>query len=179
MKLEVRTLDSVEKIIDMVSLTEQTARKVAVRSLNETARWLRASTSRELAKATGVPSSFLKRRFFVRKARAAKLDTPVTAILSVNLYDVRAKNLGHLQQLARGGKAGKFMFDGSFIATMSTRREVSLYKRKGRERFPVAEMGVEIRSKAQPILNQKLQEVPAIYEKRFQHHLQYELSKTI
>ena len=177
MKLEVHTIHSVEKIIDMVNLTEKAAKKVAVRSLNETARWLRANTSRELAKETGVPSSFLKKRFFVRRAKAATL--PVTAILSVNLYDVRAKNLGHLQQLSRGGKAGKFMFDGSFVATMNAKRGQSLYKRKGRERFPVQEMGVEIKTKAEPILNKHLQEVPSIYEKRFQHHLIYELSKGI
>jgi hypothetical protein len=177
MKLEVRTIRGTEKIIDALALTEKAARRVTVRALNDTAKWLKANASKEIAKETGVPSAFMKKRFFIKKAIAQQLDSPVISTISVNLYDVRAKNLGPLQQLVPGAKAGKFMFEKAFVATMNAKRGTSIYKRKGKPRFPVSEMGVEIKSKAEPIIEKFVNEAPDVYEKRFQHLLDFETSK--
>jgi hypothetical protein len=177
MKLEIRTIQGMEKIIDAIAITEKAAKRVTVRALNDTAKWLKANASKEIAKETGVPSAFMKRRFFIRKAIAHQLDTPVISTISVNLYDVRAKNLGPLQQLAPGAKAGKFMFDGAFVATMKAKRGTSIYKRKGKPRFPVSEMGVEIKTKAEPIIERLVNEAPTVYDKRFQHLLDFETAK--
>jgi hypothetical protein len=177
MKLEVRTINSVEKIIDAISITEKAAQRVTVRALNDTAKWLKSNAARQISKETGVPSPFMKRRFFIRKAIAQQLDTPVISTISVNLYDVRAKDLGRLQQLKSGAKAGKFMFDKAFVATMSAKRGPSIYKRKGKPRFPVSEMGVEIKTKAEPVIEKLVNEAPAVYDARFQHLLAFESSK--
>jgi hypothetical protein len=179
MKLEVRTISGVEKIIDAIALTEKAACRVAVRALNDTAKWLKSNAARQISKETGVPSPFMKRRFFIRKVVANQVDGPVKTSISVNLYDVRAKNLGPLQQLKPGAKAGKFMFDRAFVATMSAKRGPSIYKRKGRERFPVSEMGVEVKTKAEPIIEKLVNEAPAVYDKRFQSLLDFETSKGV
>jgi hypothetical protein len=177
MKLEVREIQGVEKIIDAISMTEKAARKVTVRALNDTAKWLKSNAGKEISKETGVPSAFIKRRFFIKKAMAQQLEAPVITTISVNLHDVRAKNLGHLQQLKTGAKAGKFMFDKAFVGTMSAKRGPSIYKRKGKQRFPVGEQGVEIKTKAEPIVERLIHEAPVVYYKRFQHLLAFEASK--
>jgi hypothetical protein len=182
MKLEVRTIKGVEKIIDAISITEKAAQRVTVRALNDTAKWLKSNAARQISKETGVPSPFMKQRFFIRKAIAQQLDPPVISTISVNLYDVRAKDLGRLQQLKSGAKAGKFMFDKAFVATMSAnpfngKRGPSIYKRKGKPRFPVSEMGVEVKTKAEPIVEKLVNEAPAVYDARFQHLLAFETSK--
>jgi hypothetical protein len=105
MKLEVRTINSVEKIIDAIAITEKAAKRVTVRALNDTAKWLKSNAGKEISKETGVPSASVKKRFFIRKAIANQVDAPVKTTISVNLYDIRAKDLGHLQQLTQGAKA--------------------------------------------------------------------------
>jgi hypothetical protein len=177
MKIEVRTIQSVEKIIDALAVTEKAARRAAVRAINDTAKWLKSNASKEIAKETGVPSAFMKKRFFIRKAIAKQVDSPVSARISVNLYDVRALNLGPLKQTATGAKAGKFTFDKAFVATMHSSRGQSIYKRKGKARFPVSEMGVEIKTKAEPIIEKLVNEAPAVYDKRLMHLLDFEASK--
>ncbi|GHS91323.1 hypothetical protein AGMMS49949_01520 [Alphaproteobacteria bacterium] len=177
MKMEVRTLQGVEQIIDAMAVTEKAARKVAVRALNDTAKWFKSNAGKEIAKETGVPSAFVKKRFFITKAVAQELDSPLCATISVNLYDVRPPHLGALQKTSSGAKAGKFTFGGAFIATMNKKRGPSLYKRKGKELFPVSEMGVDIKTKAEPILERLVNEAPAVYEKRFQSQMNYEASK--
>jgi hypothetical protein len=177
MRIEIRTINGVEKIIDAMTLTEKSTRRVAVRALNDTAKWLKANASKEISKQTGVPREFVRKRLFIRKAIAQQVDGAVITTISVNLYDVRAKNLGPLKQIFPGAMAGKFMFDKAFVATMKAKRGQSIYKRKGKERFPVSEMGVEIKTKADPIIDRLVAEVPNVYDKRFQHLLEYESSK--
>lgn len=175
LKLDVRTIHGAETIIDALDLTAKAARKVTVRALNDTARWFKANAGKEVAKATGVPSTVLKKRFFIRKPSYNGL--PVSATISVNLYDIKAKDLGRLAQLARGARAGKFLFDGAFVATMNAKRGQSVYQRKTRQRFPVKEMGVEIKTKAEPVLEQLLRVTPAYYEQRFTHQMNFEKSR--
>lgn len=171
LKLDVRTVHGTEAIIDALNLTAKAARKVTVRALNDTARWFKSNAGKELAKATGIPSTVLKKRFFIRKPSYQGM--PMTATILVNLYDVRAKNLGNLTQLASGARAGKFTFDGAFVATMNAKRGQSVYKRKTRKRFPVREMGVNIQAPAQPILDRLLGAAPGHY----QHQLNYETAR--
>lgn len=181
LKLNVRTIHGaaphhgVEKIIDVLVLTEKSARKVTVRALNDTARWFKSNAGKEISKATGVPSTVIKKRFFIRKPKTTEI--PVITTISVNLYDVKAKDLGKITQLKQGTKAGKFMFEGAFKATMNAKRGESIFKRKTRKRFPVKEMGVEIQTKANPVLERLLQTLPVYYEQRFTHQLNFETAR--
>lgn len=174
-QLDVRTVHSTEAILDALNLTAKAARKVTVRALNDTARWFKSNAGKELAKATGIPSTVLKKRFFIRKPSYQGL--PVTATILVNLYDVRAKSLGNLTQMASGARAGKFTFDGAFVATMNAKRGQSIYKRKTRKRFPVREMGINIQAPAQPILDRLLSSAQGYYQQRFTHQLNYETGR--
>lgn len=187
MKLNVRTIHEVvphhgavphhgvEKMIDALALTGKSARKVTVRALNDAARWFKSNAGKEIAKATGVPSAVIKKRFFIRKPSSNEM--PVITTISVNLYDVKAKDLGKIMQLQHGAKAGKFLFEGAFKATMNAKRGESIYQRKTRQRFPVREIGLEIKTKADPVLERLLQALPTYYAKRFMHQLNFEMSR--
>jgi hypothetical protein len=60
---------------------------------------------------------------------------------------------------------------------MSAKRSPSIYKRKGKQRFPVSEIGVEIKTKAEPIIDRLVNEALTVYDKRFQHLMDFEASK--
>lgn len=177
LQLQIRTLQSGETIIDALDLTERAARKCTVRALNETARWIRNQASQKIANATGAPRPFLKKRFYIHKSNLK--EAPMSTRISVNVFDVKAKNLGALTQLKTGAKAGRFTFDKAFVATMNARHGASIYKRKTKARFPVREMDVSIRDQAMPIVEQTLKEAAPYYEKRLQHHMDFEQRRSL
>ena len=172
LQLNVRTLHSGETIIDALDLTEKAARRCTVRALNETARWIRNHASQELAKATGAPRALLKKRFYIHKSNLK--EAPMRTRISVNAFDVKAKHLGPLHQLKTGAKAGRFMFDKAFVATMNARHGESVYQRKTKDRFPVREMGISIHEQALPMVEQTLKDAVPYYDKRLRHHMDFE-----
>lgn len=177
LQLSVRTLQSGETIIDALNLTEKAARRCTVRALNETARWIRNHASQEIAKATGAPRAFLKKRFYIHKSTLK--EAPMSTRISMNVFDVKAKHLGPLSQLKTGAKAGRFMFDKAFVATMNAKHGQSIYQRKTKARFPVREMGVSIHEQAMPIVEQTLKEAAPYYDKRLQHHMDFEQRRSL
>lgn len=162
-----RIPDAIADIVSTIEATRPAAQKAANRALRESARWFVTQTKREIAAQTKVPSKALSPRI-----RAGKL-VRSNIVVTLNLSPIRAKFLGPLTQLKPGAKAGRFYFPGAFVATMSAARGESIYRRKGRPRFPVSEQGVPLNEKTRSILENLMGELPNYYEKRWDHHLNF------
>lgn len=163
-----RIPDAIADIVSTIEATRPAAQKAANRALRESARWFVTQTKREIAAQTKVPSKALSPRI-----RAGKL-VRSNIVVTLNLSPIRAKFLGPLTQLKPGAKAGRFYFPGAFVATMSAARGESIYRRKGRPRFPVSEQGVAIAQPAHKAATTFAKQLPAYYERRWKHHLAFQ-----
>lgn len=160
-----KTEEALAPIVSTFEATRSAATAASNRALRESARWFVSQAKKEIASQTRLPRKTLK----MRAGKLVHSSIRITADLS----PIRAKFLGPLTQLKTGAKAGPFFFHGAFVATMHASRGPSVYRRKGRERFPVSEQGVPINEKTRSILENLMGELPNYYEKRWDHHLNF------
>lgn len=145
------------------------------RAARRTATWLRGEMAAELATAHDVPLRVIRRRLKVSGARGRVPGS----VLWAGILPVRARDIGKLwprssrqQRAARGSWAGEHFFPGAFVARLGSVR--SVWRRKGRERFPVSEEKVEL-TEARPIAERQLVRAEAYFQRVLQHELDYRL----
>lgn len=93
--------------------------------------------------------------------------------ITVNLNPVRAHALGAPTQHARGASVGRVHFPGAFIANIYGYK--SVYKRKGKPRFPVVEQRIELKD-SQAVLEEGVKQAPFYYEKRLRTIMYFQLT---
>ncbi|APR98991.1 phage tail protein [Wolbachia endosymbiont of Folsomia candida] len=152
-----------------INATEQQVRLAAVRALNKTALWLKSQAAKEISEEKQIKLTVVRKRLRIIKARASTLEV----IIKANLYAARASSLGSMRQTKMGTKAGKYMFDNAFIATMPEGHR-GIFKRKGRAALPIQEVKLPLEPEASKIVKELVNyEVEAIFEKFLQRELNY------
>lgn len=116
---------------------EKHAEMAAFRALNKTARWLRTKTIKSLSQQTGIQQKLIRERINMLKASRKQLKAH---LISKSQY-IPARKLGRLRQTATGAKAGKFFYEGAFVATMPSTGHESIFRRKRKRRLPIQELG--------------------------------------
>lgn len=147
-------------------LTERVKRDTRMaylRALRETAKWFAEQFTDTVSEQTRIQRDVVAKRVSMSKGRA-------TITVTARVSPVRARELGPLTQLKPGAKAGNFYFHKSFVATMNARRGPSIYRRKGRPRFPVSEQGIAIELSALKAAKDLSARLSAYYEARWKHH---------
>lgn len=141
------------------------------RALNKTARWLQGQSVKAIGPDKQIPAKLLRRRLSVLKAQ--RQGESLTAYLVANLVGVRACDLGHLRQTARGAKAGKRFFQGSFVARMPQGHR-GAYRRTTGASLPIREERVSLEPEASSVILALLHEkAMARFERVFAHELEF------
>lgn len=91
-----------------------------------------------------IPQSVIKKYRVFKKMRGGRGGEYGDILTGFN--PVKAKFAGKIEVAEDGVFAGRFFFQKAFYAAIAhnTNREPSIYKRKGRSRFPVVEQKVEV-----------------------------------
>lgn len=178
--MSVFAIDVIDKgvISDFIlrqNIAEKHTEIAAYRALNKTARWLRTKTIRSVSQQTGLQQKLIRERLQMLKASRKQLKAH---LISNDAY-IPAHKLGKLRQTATGARAGKFSYEGAFVATMPSTGHESVFKRKRKNRLPIREMGFYFggytgRSWEEDVLDSQISER---FEHFFNHELQFLLSK--
>lgn len=157
------------------NVAEKHTEMAAFRALNKTARWLRTKTIRSVSQQTGLQQKLIRERLQMLKASRKQLKAH---LVSKDAY-IPAHKLGRLKQTATGARAGKFDYEGAFVATMPSTGHESVFKRKRKSRLPLREMGfyfggITARTWEEDVLDNQISER---FEHFFKHELQFLLSK--
>lgn len=180
LSIDVSKLSSGDRIFNLEIMNrgelEKHATMAAFRALNKTARWLRTQATREVSQKTAIQQKLIRERLRLLRASRRNLQARIFS----DKHYIRASDLGRVKQTAKGARAGKHFFEGAFVATMnSSSGRQSIYRRKGKERFPVREMGYYFRSHYLSALEDGLldREIGERFDRFFEHELNFILSK--
>ena len=178
--MSVFTIDVIDQgVISDFILRQNVAQKhtemAAFRALNKTARWLRTKTVRSVSQQTGLQQKLIRERLQMLSASRRQLKAH---LISKDSY-IPAHKLGRLKQTATGAQAGKFHYEGAFVAEMPSTGHASVFKRKRKSRLPIREMGfyfggVTGRTWEEDVLDKQITER---FEHFFEHELNFLLSK--
>ena len=122
--------DALHNVQRTLNVTNKAVQVAGTRAIKKTLRWIASRGSRQIAKQHAVPVKALRSR--VRLSQPTGRSEVGLAWFGVD--DLPAINAS-AKQRATGVKAGGHFFQSAFIA--SVYGPLNVFKRKGRERFPV------------------------------------------
>lgn len=128
--------DGVRKILDALPQTIFQAQRSAI---GRTTTWAKKELQNRMRTKTGLPAKAFRQ--FRVKAKHVK----ETGTVWIGLEPIKARYAGKLKQDTGGAWAGQYYFAGGFVARMNSGTS-SIYKRKGRKRFPIVEQTVDIKA---------------------------------
>jgi len=151
-------------------------KKAARRAISKTTRWVRRRLAQLAASELGLSQSALaKARIRIYK-RKSVMESGVWA----GANDLAAHRFGSVRWTKRmaGARAGRRMFEGSF-AVKSGPMAGKIYRRKGRDRFPLAVEKAEISPDMFSAMRQIERQGQARYKKVLLQELNYEWQKAL
>jgi hypothetical protein len=93
----------------------------------DTVRFAKNQTQNRIIERTGVPARVFRRI----KGRIRTKNTQKLGVVWLGFNEIAAAYLGRLQQTRTGARAGKFFFEGGFIATMKSGKKSAWYRTGG------------------------------------------------
>lgn len=127
---------------------ELQAKRGQARVLNDGARAIKNKVAKAVAGKTRVKQSLLKKQIFTQRAKSNQLRAGVKSYLRpVGVAKLLTR--GQLLKAPRGTnkrgvRAAGRQFDGAFINRVKRTGRYQVFKRKGRERYPLAVINIKI-----------------------------------
>lgn len=106
-------------------------------AIRTTTTWAEKELEKRMAESSGIPIKVFK---VFRVHSKASIET---GRVWFGFKQLKPRYVGNLQQEETGASAGTYFFQGGFVATMRNGKE-SIFKRKGRARFPIQEQFVKL-----------------------------------
>jgi hypothetical protein len=157
----------IEKISAHIMALPSQLNRAAILALNRTAEWLKSQTAKNVSKEKRIKLKLIRDR--IKIARADKKN--LQALLNCRFGGILARDLGAMKQTPVGVSVAGQVFPGAFIATLTKGNKPGMYRRKGKERFPVRSVRVPI-DEAIKILEELLEGgAGAVFQKRFEHEI--------
>ena len=125
-----------QRLLAAFNLTEGAVRAAARRAVLKCAKWTQGQASRATAKELRIAQKIVRQRL-----RLYSKADPLTRKVWLGLNSVAAHRFGRVQKNARGVRVGDRQFDGAFVIQ---RYGGGVYRRKGRDRFPLELVRVPI-----------------------------------
>ncbi|MGR9051374.1 MAG: phage tail protein [Gammaproteobacteria bacterium] len=122
-----------------------------------------------MAAATGLPATVF------RVYRTFKRASDDRGSVWLGVKPVKAAHAGKLEQRDFGASAGKYYFEGGFVAHMKSGHS-SIFKRKGKQRLPIVEQVVEL-PQARVVAGDVFQATQEELQRRYLEKLEAELRK--
>jgi hypothetical protein len=158
----------IEKIVGSINALPEQVQQAAMFALNRTAEWMKGQVSKELSAEKRLKLKLIRDRVKISRANKKNLQS----LLNCNFRGILARDLGSMRQTPEGAKAGGRLFEHAFIATLKKGAKAGIYRRKGKERFPVKSVRVPIFDEAMKIVEELVgDEARSVFEKRFRHEI--------
>lgn len=159
----------IEKIIEDLNVFPEHVMTAAIDALNRTGDWLKNNIAKEVSAEQRIKLKMIRDRIVMRRASKNNLETK----LSCKLTKVYVKDFDDVKQTPVGVRAGGVMYSHAFIADLRGFGRKGVYRRVGKDRFPVKSVTVELLSN--DVINRIEDlvgtEAKGIFEKRFLHNL--------
>lgn len=148
-------------------------------SLNKTATHVKGRTIKGIAKEAGIKQKPVRQRLFVSRSTArktrARVRTYTQGVPVVSLLSPSQRVPGKRR---KGIKAGRHFFQGAFINTVQSNGKPQVMKRRGKERYPVDVLKIDIEKPAkriQKVVGQRA--MRDFFPRTLAHELRYRLRK--
>jgi len=156
-------------LADRFGASEKVLGLAAWRAAKKTRDWLMTRVRRELAALASLPQRGIKGRF--RRKNKPLADSGF-AVLWIGLNPVDAARAGRPRQLKKGTRVGRHFFDKAFTAAIYSGTN-KVWRRKGRERFPVIKMTVPLNDAMEDLLPKFQAGAERYFSSRLEHEVQY------
>lgn len=167
LKIEKSRADEVGQLIEELLASEKVVQKSIISARRKAAKWVRTQLVRALSKATGAPSSILRRRVLI--SRIAIDGTVFVGVRPVAVSSLAPK------QTKTGVKAkGGVQIKGAFISL--EREGTPVFKRVTDKAYPLAFMRVDIAKAADRIIEGEI--LPLLSDKLYdflEHELKWRI----
>ena len=158
----------IDKILESINALPEQVQKTTIFALNRTAEWLKSHVSQEISKEKRIKLKLVRDKISMIRANKRNLN----AQLSCNFRSILVRDLANVKQTPVGVRAGGQIFPHAFIATLKKGGRAGVYRRKGKERFPVKLVTIPIFDQAVKIIENLVgEEAKAVFEKRFFHEI--------
>jgi hypothetical protein len=158
----------IEKIVSSINALPEQVAQAATLALNRTAEWMKGQVSREISADKRLKLKIIRDRIAISRANKKNLQS----LLNCNFRGILARDLGSMKQTPKGAVAGGVLFEHAFIASLRRGAKAGIYRRKGKERFPVKSVRISIFDDAKKIIEELAgDEAAAVFEKRFKHEI--------
>ena len=159
--------EQISKITSNINALPDQVNRASIFAINRTAEWLKSSVSREISAQKRIKLKIIRDRIKITKANKKQLFASIAA----NMWALKGKDLGNMSQASLGAKAGKYMFEGTFVATMKSGHQ-GIFKRKTAKRLPIKELYVPLDNYASKLIRSLIdQESEAVFRKNFEHQI--------
>uniref|UniRef100_A0A6M3J3S5 Putative minor tail protein n=1 Tax=viral metagenome TaxID=1070528 RepID=A0A6M3J3S5_9ZZZZ len=145
-ELKIDLSDSAEDVAALMAVTVDQVKKAAQRALVKTGQWLRTHSVRELGQELGIVQAPLAKRFRVYPRHAER-----EVRFWVGLDPIGLHRLGSPRVTAKGVRVNRKEYEGGFISPMHS-SQLTVYKRKGRERLPIEMVTEDIEQQARAVI---------------------------
>ena len=158
----------IDKIIDDINALPEQVQQATIFSLNRTAEWLKSHVSQEISKEKRIKLKLVRDKIAMIRANKRNLN----AQLACNFRSILVRDLENVKQTPVGVRAGGKIYPHAFIATLKKGGRAGVYRRKGKERFPVKSVTIPIFDNAVKVIENLLgKEAKEVFEKRFLHEI--------
>jgi hypothetical protein len=158
----------IEKIVGSINALPEQVIQAVIFALNRTAEWMKGQVTRGISEEKRIKLKAVRDRVSIARANKKNLQS----LLNCNFRGILARDLGSMRQTPEGAKAGGQLFPGSFIASLKPGAKAGIYRRKGKERFPVKSVTIPIFTEAMKIMEELVgDEARSVFEKRFKHEI--------
>lgn len=159
----------IERLTKAMGLTENAARTAAKRALLKTAKWTQTRATRALSSEIRIQQKLIRARL-----RLYRRENGMEQLVWLGLNAFAAKRLGTPRRRGGGTQVGAHFFEGAFPIK---RYGGGVYRRTGRERFPLELAKLPIDEEGAAALRQAAQHADDRLLEVMQQEMQYELSK--
>lgn len=158
----------IDRISDSIDAMPEVAARAAVYALNRTAGWLKEQIADEVSKEKRIKLQLIRDRIKVLIANKRRMSTT----LKCDFRGIMVSDLRNAKQTPQGVVAGGILYPHAFIATIKKGGLDGVYRRVGRERFPVRAVRLSIYEEAERAITELLDKKARNYfEYRFLHEV--------
>lgn len=144
--------------------------KAMQRAVRKTHKWLLRQLTIAIAKETLISQKGITPRVFSNFDKKT-----LKGSVWVGLNPVSATKAGQPRQTKVGVSAGKYRFDGAFVAQFGSAPE-NVYRRKGRERMPVIKETIDIKEPGYKVIKRIESQAKHYFNQRLAEELNYALN---
>lgn len=168
--MQVSVDEQIDKIIKELNVLPEAVLKYTNYALDHTVDHLKKEIVKGVSQEQRIKASLIRDRIEV--VRASKRNSRPLSKLLIDLKKIYVKNLSNVKQTSIGVRAGGVMYPHAFIADLRKSGTWGVYRRVGKDRFPVKSVLISIFEDVEKRIEDLIgTEAKELFEKDFLHML--------